>query len=143
MRWQPLRTPDLKLQITNCKLQIPASHPIEYPLMAKRLRSLRCPNCKQVVSRKQPEFPFCSERCRLIDLGKWASGAYVISTPAQEADQYGEAYTPGNSQNAEPQVPRGLKAPQHAKTAPAGDPAQTPRNDTGESNSKKHDRKRS
>ncbi len=22
--------------------------------------------------------PFCSERCKLIDLGKWASGEYVI-----------------------------------------------------------------
>lgn len=26
-------------------------------------------------------FPFCSERCQLIDLGKWASGAYRISSP--------------------------------------------------------------
>jgi endogenous inhibitor of DNA gyrase (YacG/DUF329 family) len=25
-------------------------------------------------------FPFCSDRCRLIDLGKWASGGYVISS---------------------------------------------------------------
>jgi uncharacterized protein len=25
-------------------------------------------------------FPFCSNRCRLIDLGKWASGGYVISS---------------------------------------------------------------
>ena len=28
--------------------------------------------------------PFCSERCRLLDLGNWASGKYVISTPARE-----------------------------------------------------------
>lgn len=28
--------------------------------------------------------PFCSERCRLIDLGKWASEEYVISTPITE-----------------------------------------------------------
>jgi endogenous inhibitor of DNA gyrase (YacG/DUF329 family) len=27
-----------------------------------------------------PFFPFCSERCRLIDLGKWADGSYRIST---------------------------------------------------------------
>ena len=33
-----------------------------------------------------PDFPFCSERCRLIDLGKWASGAYVISSPADMPD---------------------------------------------------------
>ena len=33
-----------------------------------------------------PDFPFCSERCRLIDLGKWASEEYVISTPVQPDD---------------------------------------------------------
>jgi uncharacterized protein len=26
-------------------------------------------------------FPFCSDRCRVIDLGKWASGGYRISSP--------------------------------------------------------------
>jgi len=42
-----------------------------------------CPVCKKVdVKREDPEFPFCSERCRLIDLGNWASEKYVISTPA-------------------------------------------------------------
>jgi endogenous inhibitor of DNA gyrase (YacG/DUF329 family) len=29
-----------------------------------------------------PDFPFCSERCRIIDLGNWAAEKYVISTPA-------------------------------------------------------------
>jgi endogenous inhibitor of DNA gyrase (YacG/DUF329 family) len=33
------------------------------------------------------DFPFCSERCRLIDLGKWASGGYVISTPITDPEQ--------------------------------------------------------
>jgi len=33
-----------------------------------------------------PEFPFCGERCRLIDLGKWASGGYVISTPLNDPE---------------------------------------------------------
>ncbi len=59
--------------------------------MAKRVLSLRCPTCKQLVLRTDPEFPFCSERCRLIDLGKWASGGYVISTPVNQADASGEA----------------------------------------------------
>jgi uncharacterized protein len=27
------------------------------------------------------DFPFCSDRCRKIDLGKWASGVYKISSP--------------------------------------------------------------
>jgi endogenous inhibitor of DNA gyrase (YacG/DUF329 family) len=44
---------------------------------------MMCPVCKKVeVKRGDPEFPFCSERCRLIDLGNWASEKYVISTPA-------------------------------------------------------------
>jgi endogenous inhibitor of DNA gyrase (YacG/DUF329 family) len=61
------------------------------PVMPRRVRSLRCPTCKKLVLRTEPEFPFCSERCRMIDLGKWASGGYVISTPIKDADQYGEA----------------------------------------------------
>lgn len=32
-----------------------------------------------------PEFPFCSARCRLIDLGNWAAERYVISTPLESA----------------------------------------------------------
>jgi len=29
-----------------------------------------------------PDFPFCSRRCRLVDLGKWIDGEYRISEPA-------------------------------------------------------------
>jgi len=54
--------------------------------MRKRKLSLRCPTCKKLVLRTDPEFPFCSERCRLIDLGKWASGAYVVSTAVNDPD---------------------------------------------------------
>jgi hypothetical protein len=32
-------------------------------------------------------FPFCSDRCRLIDLGKWASGGYVISTSITDPEK--------------------------------------------------------
>ena len=54
--------------------------------MTKHLRSLRCPTCRTLVVRTAPEFPFCSERCRLLDLGKWASGKYVISNPLAEPE---------------------------------------------------------
>ncbi len=47
----------------------------------KKLAALRCPICKTLVLASDPEFPFCSDRCRTIDLGKWASGAYRISSP--------------------------------------------------------------
>jgi endogenous inhibitor of DNA gyrase (YacG/DUF329 family) len=41
------------------------------------------------VQPDDPEMPFCSERCRIIDLGNWASEKYVISTPAHPADLHG------------------------------------------------------
>jgi len=44
---------------------------------------MKCPICKKEIQRENPEYPFCSERCRLIDLGNWASEKYVVSTPAQ------------------------------------------------------------
>ena len=55
--------------------------------MTKRAATLRCPICKKAVSRTAEDFPFCSERCRTIDLGKWASGAYVISSPVQDNEE--------------------------------------------------------
>ncbi|HTM90704.1 MAG TPA: DNA gyrase inhibitor YacG [Terriglobales bacterium] len=67
----------------------------------KRVLSLRCPTCKKLVLRKDPEFPFCSERCRLIDLGKWASGGYVISTPITDPEEMGFQSDPrGNEQRS-------------------------------------------
>jgi uncharacterized protein len=49
---------------------------------------MKCPICKKKeVALGDPEFPFCSERCRTIDLGNWASGKYVISTPAASEDE--------------------------------------------------------
>jgi endogenous inhibitor of DNA gyrase (YacG/DUF329 family) len=53
----------------------------------KRTLKLRCPICKKVVKNAAAEFPFCSERCRTIDLGKWASGAYVIPSQAADAEE--------------------------------------------------------
>ena len=48
---------------------------------------MKCPICKKDSRRSAiPDLPFCSERCRLIDLGNWASEKYVISTPAEPAD---------------------------------------------------------
>ena len=43
--------------------------------------ALRCPTCRTLVTKDDEYFPFCSDRCRLIDLGKWASGEYRISSP--------------------------------------------------------------
>ena len=47
---------------------------------------IRCPICKKEVAPGAADFPFCSERCRLIDLGNWASGKYVVSTPVKTGE---------------------------------------------------------
>ena len=39
---------------------------------------MQCPICRKEVDISSPFVPFCSERCKLIDLGNWASGKYVI-----------------------------------------------------------------
>lgn len=52
-----------------------------------RTLRLRCPICKKTVKSTDAEFPFCSDRCRIVDLGKWASRAYVISSPTADADE--------------------------------------------------------
>ena len=44
---------------------------------------IRCPICKKEVVPGSPEFPFCNERCRIIDLGNWAAEKYVISSHAK------------------------------------------------------------
>ena len=45
---------------------------------------LKCPICKKDVESGVEDFPFCSERCRLIDLGKWAAEEYRIPVAPQD-----------------------------------------------------------
>lgn len=47
---------------------------------------LRCPTCRTIVPMDGEDMPFCSDRCRRIDLGKWASGDYKISSPILDPD---------------------------------------------------------
>jgi hypothetical protein len=52
---------------------------------------MKCPICNRPVRLEDKESPFCSERCREVDLGLWATEKYVISTPADELiEQSGE-----------------------------------------------------
>ncbi len=52
---------------------------------------MKCPICKKDVAVGDPHTPFCSERCRIIDLGNWASGKYVISTPVTDETENEES----------------------------------------------------
>ena len=50
-------------------------------MQAKKLAIVACPHCaKDVIWNKEvsPYRPFCSERCKLIDLGQWASESYSV-----------------------------------------------------------------
>jgi uncharacterized protein len=51
-----------------------------------------CPMCKHKTTWvENPWRPFCSERCKLIDLGKWVSEEYRIeNTETEGKEQEGE-----------------------------------------------------
>ncbi|RJQ44665.1 MAG: DNA gyrase inhibitor YacG [Nitrospiraceae bacterium] len=59
---------------------------------------VKCPTCRQWTEWQDNHFrPFCSERCKLIDLGAWASEKYRIeskltdegeSTPSEREDHH-------------------------------------------------------
>lgn len=48
--------------------------------------TVKCPICGRDVKLTDENSPFCSDRCRVIDLGNWASEKYVISSPASPED---------------------------------------------------------
>jgi endogenous inhibitor of DNA gyrase (YacG/DUF329 family) len=47
---------------------------------------LLCPTCRRPIewSEQFPQRPFCSERCRLIDLGAWLSEKHAIASDPAE-----------------------------------------------------------
>ena len=54
------------------------------------MKQVTCPHCKAQTefSAKNPFRPFCSERCKLIDLGDWANERHAIpeKTPQKNLD---------------------------------------------------------
>lgn len=46
----------------------------------------RCPICKKTTEVDTDSFPFCSARCRTIDLGRWADESYKITRPIEQRD---------------------------------------------------------
>ena len=59
-------------------------------------RIVRCPGCggDSVYAPSNPFRPFCSERCRLADLGAWASEGYRVGTAPEATDDSGEGDEP-------------------------------------------------
>jgi hypothetical protein len=52
---------------------------------------IHCPICAKPVEQSIETFPFCSKRCRLIDLGQWLGGGYRISRPIEWDDDIDDA----------------------------------------------------
>ena len=54
----------------------------------------RCPSCGRALPGEGADarrfFPFCSERCKLIDLGKWLEGEHRIEEPLSDRVLRGE-----------------------------------------------------
>jgi hypothetical protein len=51
-------------------------------------RIVSCPTCSASVqwTEQNPTRPFCSERCKLIDLGAWASESYRVAADGDALD---------------------------------------------------------
>lgn len=48
---------------------------------------IKCPICRKIAKWEGNPFkPFCSERCKLIDLGEWLTERYSISEPVLEGE---------------------------------------------------------
>ena len=55
--------------------------------MAK-LRQIKCPRCGKLARwEANPSRPFCSNRCRMIDLGAWANEEYRIAGDKRPAGE--------------------------------------------------------
>jgi endogenous inhibitor of DNA gyrase (YacG/DUF329 family) len=53
---------------------------------------MNCPICKSPVAEptakgERTSFPFCSERCKLIDLGRWLDGRYQVPVAPDDQDE--------------------------------------------------------
>lgn len=57
---------------------------------SKSSKNMRCPRCRKVAPWEENKWrPFCSERCKTLDLGAWASEDYKIP---DETDEYDEEF---------------------------------------------------
>ncbi|PLX78505.1 MAG: DNA gyrase inhibitor YacG [Desulfuromonas sp.] len=58
--------------------------------MVEKTTIIRCPQCReQVTWGDNPCRPFCSERCKLVDLGQWADEGYRIAGQSVDPEEVG------------------------------------------------------
>jgi len=64
------------------------------------ISGIRCPICDEPMAppgrKNWPHWPFCTRRCKLIDLGRWLGGTYRIELPAALEEPEDTEETPPN-----------------------------------------------
>jgi endogenous inhibitor of DNA gyrase (YacG/DUF329 family) len=59
--------------------------------MKRKSASIKCPTCKREGDWFAGAYgPFCSRRCKLVDLGKWFGEEHLISQPLRPGESEGE-----------------------------------------------------
>ena len=62
-----------------------------------------CPTCGEPVDwEKNPDRPFCSERCRVVDLGRWASEDYRVDAGKTTDSEFDENEGDGPPEHFQP-----------------------------------------
>ncbi len=60
-------------------------------------RAARCPTCRGEATRDgNKAFPFCSERCQLVDLGRWLTEEYRVPDEPDSSGGGVESAVPGD-----------------------------------------------
>ena len=56
---------------------------------------MKCPTCGKPAEWKDNPFrPFCSERCQMVDLGRWVEGEYRVPGEPMPEDHSHQSATP-------------------------------------------------
>ena len=68
------------------------------------LTQVPCPSCKKMSPWQGNAFrPFCSERCKLIDLGAWASEKFAVPTHEYDESQAVDTDKAADEKEEEPE----------------------------------------
>lgn len=69
----------------------------------------RCPSCDMLVDPVQSHkyMPFCSERCRLVDLGRWLNEEHALPFEAEDDEEQELSESDSGAQRKAPRLPPG------------------------------------
>ena len=73
---------------------------VPHPFSEPAADGMKCPICgrrsapQELPDGQRSPYPFCSERCRLVDLGRWLDGRYQIPADPDDRDESDPPATP-------------------------------------------------